>query len=541
MRISVLSAGLDPSPRTGALLHSLTSAGHQVALAGLYHRRLRGDAMFDLVDWTTAGPEPVEGGRRSRPEIIHPDTSRMVERADRMAPALGAWVARRPDWPIPARDLIAAVPSRPELSIPSTGTVPEREPWLDHAGSPSPARHRGRRIALCFRSTPASPAHHLRSALEKAGVDVVVTDRLDFSAVEGIELVVCVESPAPPIELVGRNPGIPVVFWVHHGEHHLEGNLRLADAYGADLILLAHSWHLAYRFDRRVERFPFGADPSLSPPPFAERHWDLGFVGAIEGSTYERRRMLLEQASASLESVEVRSGLPPDQVGSVYRDSRAVLDEGGTRHLPITMRVFEASGAGALLVADAAPGLDLILGDDFVRIPDGGLDGVELMRALIDGSGETKAANAYRRMQELHTYDHRVDLLFRFAQGLTHEHPRTETDGSPLDLFLAAHPYGQRILDFSGEVDAPDREVHRPGDISGHLRPGSFDTVVVDRQPSPEIARAARRYLIGFGLDPDNLPRRFRSVTRYDELVVVDVGGAGYDVETVGGPPPPKD
>jgi hypothetical protein len=539
VRISVLSAARDPSPRTRALLFSLAGAGHGVTLADLVHRRLRGEVMQDRVDWTPSGPSPIAGGRLSRPEIIHPDTSRITPAADQVAERLQAWVARRPDWPRPGRDLVAAVPERPELAVPARGPVPEKEPWLEHAGEVPTGRHQGRRIALCFRSTPASPAHRLRAALERAGVEVVVGERIDFTRLEDVDLIVIVESPTPPIEAIGENPGIPVVFWVHHGEHHLDGNLRLTAAYGADLVLLAHSWHLAYRFDRRVERFPFGAESSPSPPPFANRRWDLGFVGAIEGSAYERRRSLLEQARSSLEQVEVRSGIPPQDIPDLYRNSRAVLDEGGTRHFPITMRVFEATGAGALVVTDPAPGVELILGHDYHEIPESGLDGESLRMALGDGSGEAKAAGAYRRVQEMHTHDHRVDLLFRLTHGLAHEHRRVEPDGSPLGRFLASHPYGQRILDLAGEVDASDREVYRPGDISGDLKPGSFDTVVVKGRPSPELTRAARRYLIGFHLDPDDLPGQFRSVTRHDDLVVIDVGGAGYDTETVGGPPPP--
>jgi hypothetical protein len=541
VRISVLSAARDPSPRARALLYSLANAGHDVALAGLDSRRFLGETMRDRIAWSGAGPTSIAGGgRRSRPQIIHPDTSRMTDAADRMAARLEAWVARRPDWPRPERDLIAAAPARPELSVPASGPVPEREPWLEHTGEITAGRHRGRRVALCFRSTPASPAHRLRAALERAGVEVVVGERIDFTRLEGVDLIVIVESPTPPIEMVGNNPGIPVVFWVHHGEHHLDGNLRLAAAYGADLVLLAHSWHLAYRFDRRVERFPFGAESSPSPPPFSERRWDLGFVGAIEGSAYARRRSLLEQARSALEQVEARSGIPPQDIPDLYRHSRAVLDEGGIRHFPITMRVFEATGAGALLVTDPAPGLELILGHDYHGIPESGLDGDALRTALADGSAEARATNAYRRVQEMHTYDHRVDLLLRLTRELTHEHDRVEPDPTPLGGFLASHPYGQRILDLTGAVDAPDREVYRPGDISGDLSAGSFDTVVVSGSPSPDIVRAARRYLIGFHLDPDTLPGQFRSVTRYDDLVVIDLGSAGYDIETVGGPPPPS-
>lgn len=539
MRISVLGPARDPSPRARALLNSLAAAGHEVGLSTLARRRWGRLRLVEHTVWRGGTGLPSEASRRPRPEIVFPATSRLVEAADDVAGRLQAWVARRPDWTVPRRDLIGAAPLRPELSVPVGQAVPEREPWLVHAGPTPPGRHRGRSVVLCYRSTPASPAHHLRAALERAGVEVVAVDHLDFSRLPRVDAIAVVESPTPPIPVSGPNPGIPVVFWVHHGEHHLEGNIRLSRTYGADLVLLAHSWHLALRFDRRVERFPFGAEPSPPPPPFPERRWDLAFVGAVDGSAYARRRQLLAEAERELAAVRVASGIPPDAVDGVYRNSRSVLNEGGDRHLPITMRVFEATGAGALLVTDPAPGLDLISGGNHREIGTEGLDAPALRAALTDGSGEALARAAHRLTQDRHTYDHRVDLLFRFIETIEHEERPVAADPSPVGRFLASHPYGQRLLDLTGEVEASDREVWHLEDLSDEPKAGSFDTVVMDRESPPERALTGRRFVVGVGLDPGRLPVTPRSVRGIGELVVIDVGGPGYDVETVGGLPPP--
>ena len=362
-----MSGRSDLSPRSTALLNSLAAAGHEVTVAQVTTSRLGRPRLKATHTWTTSGPRPPPRARL-RPQILYPSNSKTVDVADDLAGSLDAWVARRPDWPWPNRDLIDAAPARPELSVPAGKKPPEKEPWAQHAGPTPAGRHTGRRVVLCYRPTPATPARYLGAALMRAGVDVVATDRVDFDDIGPADAVVIVESPSPPIELRGENQGIPVIYWAHHGEHHLEANIRLVNRYGTDLVLLAHSWHLAARFDRRVERFPFGAEVGAGEgtKPFAEREWDLAFVGSTEGTAYSRRRLLLDQARQGLDRVTIESGVPPSRVPALYGDARSVLNDGGTRHLPIPMRVFETAGAGALLVTGPAPGLDLILGEDYV-------------------------------------------------------------------------------------------------------------------------------------------------------------------------------
>jgi hypothetical protein len=535
VRVALLTKSSGTAPRSTALVASLLGAGHRVSVARLTSSRWRGERLRAI-------EHPlVDGDAGLPPEVIWAETSRLIEVADRAAAPIGSWVARRPDWSAAARDHLLATPADPALSVPVGRSTPERSPWDLHTGPTPEGRHHQRVVVLAFRSTPSGPGHYLAKALTRAGVEVRMTDRIDLSQHTDADAVLLVESPTPPIEITGHSE-VPIVFWVHHGEHHLDGNLRLAARYGADLVLMAHSWHLALRFTARVERFPFGVAPELvppDPPAYVQRPYDLAFVGSVAGSAYERRRSLISQARESLDRVEVAEGISPLDMAVLYGRSRSVLNEGGTRHRPITMRVFETIGAGALLVTEPAPGLELLFDGLYATVNEQGLAGEDLRSLLAGPEAAGMAAAAHDHALTAHTYDHRVDLLFRLVDEVgTAATPRAAATGSdPVTAFLAANPYGQRILDATGEVDAPGREVWRMSDLGDAPAPGSFDTVVLGPGDLPELAQAARRFVVGIGLDPDALgisPRRVRAL---GALTVIDLGAPGYDVTTVGGPP----
>jgi hypothetical protein len=532
VRFSLLTRSDGLSPRSLALLESLTMAGHEVSVARPASGRLRRGRLTAIEH-----PLATDLSPRPNPTIIRPVVSTLVDEADRIAEHLDAWVARRPDWPEPNRDLVRAVPARPELSVPVRAPVPERRPWEQHGGVCRVGRHAGVTVVLAFRSTPASPGHLLRRAMERAGVEVRVVERVDLDAHSDADFVLVVESPSPPIRLSGTAP-IPVVFWVHHGEHHLDGNLRLARQYRADLVLMAHSWHLAGRFAVPVGRFPFAVAPELAQDPsWSGRDVDLAFVGRTEGRTYRRRVELIEQARGAFRSVEAVGGVGPSEMMSLYRRSKMVLNEGGTRHFPVTMRVFEAIGAGALLVTDRAPGLEELFEGGYVTIDEGGLDTGRLVQLLETSEAEAMARTTHQEAMRAHTYDHRVDLLMRFTDGLT----ATATAGStgsddPVEVFLARHPYCQRVLDVTGRIVEAGREVWRPNDLTDEPKPGSYDLVALSGRSRPALARAPRRYVIGWGVDVDRLGLTYRSVSKIDDMVVIDLGADAYDVATVGGP-----
>lgn len=474
---------------------------------------------------------------RPEPEVLWPVVSALVDEADRIAEHLEAWVARRPDWPRPKRDLAWAVPADPGLSVPMGADPAERRPWEQHGGPTPEGRHRGKTAVLAFRSTPASPGHLLRRAMERAGIEVRVVERIDLDAHADADFVLIVESPLPPIKVIGTS-AVPIVFWVHHGEHHLDGNLRLEGLYAPDLILLAHSWHLAARFSAPVERFPFAVAPELTQDPsWSGRDIDLAFVGGLGGVAYRRRRQLISEAENVLRNVEAVNGIGPREMMMLYRRARMVLNEGGTRHLPITMRVFEAIAAGALLVTDPAPGLDELFDGRYFEIAGRELDADRITGLLASSDAETIAREAYEHAMRLHTYDHRVDLLLRYVDRIVPgDRERTPAPETPIEAFFVRHPYAQRVLDAAGRAVEPGKEIWRPHDLVDDPKPGSFDIAVLTGRSAPALALAARRYVIGWDIDPDDLGLSYRSVSSIEDLIVVDLGADAYDVATVGGP-----
>jgi len=131
--------------------------------------------------------------------------------------------------------------------------------------------------------------------------------------------------------------------------------------------------------------------------------------------------------------VRFTGGLSPDEMFAIYADSRSVIDEGGSLHRPITMRVFEATGSGAALNTDPAPGIELLYEPDteFISLDPSSV--LESLPATDVMALTAQAGNA--RALGIHTYDHRVDELFTILQNLvplsrgTNEEPGDELGG----------------------------------------------------------------------------------------------------------------
>jgi hypothetical protein len=394
-------------------------------------------------------------------------------------------------------------PSHPALAAsgrkPGRLHVPHYPPPL----LPAAGRHAGRRIVLCYQRTEANPGRYLEVALRRAGMTVTVeTTTLDWATVpDDAAGVVFVESPLPAIEVTGSRKPVPTAFWVHHGEHHLATNLRLRGEYGADLVLLAHSWHLAHRFDVPVERFPFAVPTELfdGGRPWRERDVDVAFVGSL-GGPYDRRRRILEALSGEFgDRVVVTDRATPRQMADLYGRACVVVNDGGTRHFPITMRVFEAIGAGALLVTDPAPGLDLILAGHYETLEEAD-PAAQVADLLSRPDTALRAEAALEFVLTRHTYDHRIDELLSVLGDVRpdvapREKRRPEGLAGRVDIDV------QRLLVWKApDVIAalPDRECWDAETAGEKLLPGNFEAVVLGRDPGPDADRllaAARRFV----------------------------------------------
>ncbi len=526
MQICLIATNrLAGDPRAAALAHQLSAAGHTVTAVAF--DTSPDELPFEVV-WVSHRPPSLPGpvgrlirkllpkrvlddlrsralvaaARTSHADLYYPTTHDAVPLTEEAATRTGGAVARPPGFPAAAtRDLIELAPSNPGLT-PAAGFVARHHvPGWTSMKSPAPGRHNGRVVVLCYRRTGQSPGRYLEAALQRAGVEVIAVEgRLEWDDVPGhASGVVFVESPLPPVVVGGNPKPIPVAYWVHHGELHLAANLRLARLYGADVVLLAHSWHLAHRFAVPVERFPFAVPPELvdASKPWHKRRYDVAFVGAVRG-TYERRRRLLAQLQSGFgDRAAIRSDVTPEEMAAVYAESRIVVNEGGSRHLPITMRVFEAIGSGAYLLTDPAPGLELfapstgysILSDDAAR---------QVGRLVDDPETAERAASTTSRFRSAHTYDHRVDELFAVLDRTEVDRTASRPVGpdSPIDIDV------QRIAAWrkpdAAFGDVRDREIWDVSERKGDLAPNSFEAVLVGGDagvPLDRILPAARRFI----------------------------------------------
>ncbi len=451
-------------------------------------------------------------------DIYYPTTEALLPVARAAAESAGATVARDPRWPdAGTRDLVWLAPHRPELSVSPAGPGgPYLTPANRKDGSvPEPGRHRGRRIALCYRKTDTNPGKYLEAALIRAGITVDLhTDNLDWSRLSpSTDAVLFVEGPYPALTLRGRRLPIPTLFWVHHGEHHIPTNLRLVERYGAQAVLLAHSWHLAHRFPVPVHRFTFGVAPELvdASVPWSQRRYTAAMVGGQlrrSGGTYQRRQRLvadLERAFGEDRTAFV-SDVTAREMAEIYANSQMIINEGGTRHYPITMRVLEAIGSGAVLITDDLPGTDLVVPrPHYVVLEE---DVATQVRRLLRAPAELEQMTAAALDHALHhhTYDHRVDDLLDIVDHLGEPPPpAARALRSPLAALIDDDVEVQRLATFGLPdlaAELPTREVWDGEQRLGRLRPGTMEAIAIGSGGASDLERAlqaARRFIYASG------------------------------------------
>ena len=491
---------------------------------------------------------------KAGPDIVYPHRAEDIALADR----LGVPVLRQPEWPAPELDLVFLAPHRPELALPAGALSGEPCHIADWpASSRQPERHEGKSVAIAYRVTPTSPGRYLESALRRSGASVTVLNGvLDWDQVPAdAAFVVVVESPYPALDVRGTEKGAPVFFWVHHGEHHLAANLRLTDRYSASAVLLAHSWHLAHRFPVPVHRFPFAVPEEFvdEPRPWFERSFDVAMVGAGiggSGGRYNRRREIVKslQADSSIRS-KFAYGLPPEEMWALYGDARIVVNDGGPRHFPITMRVFEALGSGALLLTEDQPGTDVMLkrGRQYVPIEE---DVVRQVRSLLqETTSAAIASDGHEWSLSRHTYAHRVDRLFELAAESSATGPQAHRASypplTPLAALIDRDVEVQQLAVF-GQVDEmglEDRAI-RVGDAP-HLAERSIDAVVIGAGLVEDLRTAvlaARGYVYSDKQHSAAIQeilaadRPEAEITLKSGLLSADIGGAHYQMRPADNP-----
>jgi len=491
--------------------------------------------------------------RATKPDIVYPTSEAAVAVAAAAVADTEGTVVRDPRWPNAGpRDLVDLAPHHPELSVSPAGPggpfltpADERDPY-----TPEPGRYKHMRVALCYRKTDTNPGKYLEAAMIRSGMKVDLhTDEIDWRKVPAdTNAVLFVEGPYPALTVKGQNPGIPVIFWVHHGEHHIPTNLRLTERYGAHAILMAHSWHLAHRFPVPVHRFTFGVAPELvdASVPWADRKYDVSMVGGQlrrQGGTYARRQQLVEDCEQAFgDRSAFMSDISAQEMAELYAQAKTIINEGGTRHYPITMRVLETIGSGAILITDDLPGTDLIvdrkhyvvLEDDVVAQIKGILAEPEKMAEL--------AAEAREAAVGLHTYDHNVDDLVDVIKSI--EMPAempSPRELSPIATLINEDVEVQRLAQF----DLPDladelasREVWDGAERIDRLNPDTMEAVAIGQAGTKHLERAlqaARRYIYAAG-DVEAIEAYVSrelpdaTCTRHGELLHVDLNAESYRI-----------
>ncbi len=487
-------------------------------------------------------------------DIIYPTSEAAVVVAAAAADGTDATVARDPRWRNAGpRDLVDLAPHHPELSVSPAGPggryltpADDRRPH-----TPEPGRYRHLRIAMCYRKTDTNPGKYLEAAMVRAGITVdLYTEGIDWRRMSAdTNAVVFVEGPYPALTIQGTNPGIPVVFWAHHGEHHIPTNLRLVERYGAHAVLLAHSWHLAHRFQVPVHRFTFGVAPELvkASIPWKDRKYDASMVGGQlrrQGGTYARRQQLVEDLENALgeENTAFVSDVTAEEMADIYAEARTIINEGGTRHYPITMRVLEAIGSGAILVTDDLPGTDLIVDRKhyFVLQDDVVAQVKELLAQPDRMAAITEEAREYALGR--HTYDHNVDDLVEVIQGIQAPVAVPAVDSmSAMARLIDNDVEVQRLAQF-GLPDLAEelnsREIWGGAERIDRLGPDTMEAVAIGLEGTEQLTRAlqaARRYIYAAGqMDEieeyvsEHLPQATSSL--HGELLRVDLNAESYRV-----------
>ena len=504
-------------PRARVSLYLLERAGHRVSVVvpepkagpdSLARRLLRRprDRSQTLTDTLT------RKAVASQAQLFIPTDPRSLDAAIAAARATEGVVSRPPKFGHAGDvDLIDLAPRHPGLAPSAAGLgvfhTPEdtRKPY-----TPEPGRHSDRKVVLCYRRSDINPGKYLEEGLRRSGAQIrVETEGIDLGEVDpATDFIIFVEGPYPALEVTGYT-GVPTLFWFHHGEHHLHANLRLADRYQADAVLMAHSWHLAYWLPAPVHRFPFGVATELLDPSrhHSDRRYDVAMVGAKlrSGGPYGRRQQLVAELESSLPSERLgfAEQVSAEEMAALYGNARIVINEGGIRHFPITMRVLEAVGSGAVLLSDDLPGMEMLLesvshysrlGEDVVA---------DVRRLLADPDRlQTMADSALERALGLHTYDHRVDELFEIAAITEKRRIGSQPKRSELGEAIAQDVEVQRVAQFGAPELAeqlPDREVWEAESLDPRrLGPGKMETVAIRADNTnglEELLRAARRYI----------------------------------------------
>jgi hypothetical protein len=263
-----------------------------------------------------------------------------------------------------------------------------------------------------------------------------------------------------------------------------------------------------------------------------------------KGGTYARRQQLvddLEEAFGKKETAFV-SDVSAQEMAVLYSDAKTIINEGGTRHYPITMRVLESIGSGAILITDDLAGTDLIVKKDHYFVLEEDV-AEQVRRILAEPEKMTQLAEeALHYALGHHTYDHRVDDVVDVISNL--ELP--DVAGEPpllsgMAALIDADVEVQRLAQFglpelAGELHS--REVWDGEERIERLNADTMEAVVIGPEGTRHLNRAlqaARRYIYAAG-ELESIEKYIMrelpdaTCTRHGDLLRVDLNAESYRV-----------
>ncbi|WP_052400923.1 glycosyltransferase [Oceanobacillus jeddahense] len=290
-----------------------------------------------------------------------------------------------------------------------------------------------KKLLMCYGKTSFTPGRYLEDAFRNIGVKVdVYTSSIDFSkvALEEYVAVLFVESPSVPavsvkqIDLVT----IPKIFWIHHGENRLKTNKSLARLYQPDLILMAHSLHLANHFSAPVKFFPFAMATDIfnDHTPLQDRPVDITSVGTLDPVLYQKRIRAIKKMKETFHEtyrLSFHKRVFLHDLAKTYGQSKLVINHAADTIKSLNMRIFEGIGCGSLLLTDIVPKLDTLLEDGkHLVLFDSHQDLLEKIEYYLTHVDEAQriASAGYQHLLTYHTYEHRAKTLLSWVEKGIH-------------------------------------------------------------------------------------------------------------------------
>lgn len=278
-----------------------------------------------------------------------------------------------------------------------------------------------------------SPGRYLEKALRDLGVPIqVVTKKLDGNKIDAntTKGILFVETTKAPAAIHMHKSGVPRLFWIHHGKHRLQKNLKLFKKYQPHRVLMSHSLDLKKHFPVPVIFFPFGVAEGTfnNQRTFKLRKYGVAFVGSFSGGFYNQRNRNIGLIRAYLK----KRGIPfkfvqnvnPDKMAQIYGKSKIVFNQSSEK-VPqtINMRIFEGAGCGALVLTNSAPLQNLLFKDRIHYVVyQNSRDMMNKLRYFLSRPelAERIAKQGYREAKNRHTYSYRAKKIVMLLEQLQH-------------------------------------------------------------------------------------------------------------------------